>query len=67
MSAAIATLNASGFTNIETEYQTVYTSDEDGKVLSQTPSPSSTNILGMTQTYSPDTKITIVVGQKIGV
>ena len=68
MAAAEEQLNAQGFYNIEREYTTVYDSSQDGKVISQTPSASnSSGILGLSSTYPLDEKITIVIGQKIGI
>lgn len=60
-------LNDQGFHNIEIKGQTVYTAAEDGMVLSQSPAPSSSSIIGMTTTYPVDTEIVLVVGQKDGV
>ena len=67
MESAVSQLRASGFTNIEIQNQIVYTDAENGKVLSQSPSPSSSSIIGMATTYPTDTKIILVVGQKEGI
>ncbi|MBQ4625772.1 MAG: PASTA domain-containing protein, partial [Clostridia bacterium] len=67
LSVAEKRLNDQGFFKIEIKGQTVYTDAEDGLVLSQSPSPSSSSIIGMTTTYPVDTEITLVVGQKDGV
>lgn len=67
LSVAEKRLNDQGFYNIDIKGQTVYTSAEDGIVLSQSPTPSSSSIIGMTTTYPVDTQITLVVGQKDGV
>lgn len=68
MSQAINHLGASGFNvnNIRIEYQPVYMESENGVVLSQTPSATSSGIMGITQTYDTNTEITLVVGQKEG-
>ncbi len=60
-------LKNQGFYNISYESTIVYTSDKDGKVLSQSPSPSSSSIIGITNTYPIDTRITLTVGQKDGI
>ncbi len=68
MAAAEAQLNAQGFYNIEREYVTVYDASQDGKVISQTPTGSSTGgLLGIASTYPLNEKITIAVGQKVGI
>ena len=67
LSVAEKRLNDQGFFNIEIKGQVVYTTAEDGIVISQTPVPSSSSIIGMTTTYPIDTRITLVVGQKDGI
>ncbi|MCR5150477.1 MAG: Stk1 family PASTA domain-containing Ser/Thr kinase [Clostridiales bacterium] len=66
MSDAELALKNAGFYNIKVEYEVVYTENEDGVVLSQSPAPSSDNILSL-DTYSTDTFVTIVVGQMDGI
>ncbi len=66
MEVAEAQLRAQGFNNIKIEYTIVYDPTLDGKVQSQSPSASSTGILGMTITYPLSEEITLVVAQKFG-
>ena len=67
MQAAIDQLESTGFKNYRVQQQSVYDDSENGRVLSQTPSATSNTIIGITQTYSLDTVVTIVVGQKEGI
>ena len=67
MEAAISQLESTGFKNYRIQQQAVYDDSENGRVLSQTPSATSSTIIGITQTYSLDTVVTIVVGQKEGI
>ena len=67
MSQAIDQLESTGFKNYRVQQQSVYDDSENGRVLSQTPSATSNTIIGITQTYSLDTVVTIVVGQKEGI
>lgn len=67
MDAAISQLESTGFKNYRIQQQAVYDDSENGRVLSQTPSATSSTIIGITQTYSLDTVVTIVVGQKEGI
>ena len=67
MEAALAQLESTGFKNYRIQQQAVYNDSENGRVLSQTPSATSSTIIGITQTYSLDTVVTIVVGQKEGI
>jgi len=67
LDSAIAQLESNGFKNYVVEQRIIYTDGEDGKVLEQTPTSSSTGIIGMTQTYPITTQITLVVGQKEGI
>ncbi len=60
-------LNSQGFYNISYESTIVYTNDKDGIVLSQSPTPSTSSIIGITNTYPIDTRITLTVGQKDGI
>ncbi len=60
-------LKNQGFYNIGYESTIVYSSDKDGIVLSQSPSPSSSSIIGIANTYPIDTRITLTVGQKDGI
>lgn len=64
--AAEAQLNAAGFYNVNITEQTVYDSTQIGKVISQSPSPSTSSIIGLTTTYTLDTEITLVVGKSVG-
>lgn len=64
---AIAQLEASGFKNYTVNQRTVYTENENGVVLEQSPSSTSSSIIGITQTYPITTEITLVVGQKEGI
>lgn len=68
MSQAINTLVANGFNanKIHIAYQVVYSDSDNGVVISQTPSPTASGIMGITQTYDTNTEITLVVGQKEG-
>ena len=69
MNQAISQLRSSGFNvnNIHIAYQTVYTDADNGVVISQTPSATSSGIMGITQTYDTNTEITLVIGQKDGI
>lgn len=67
LDAAKAQLNALGFNNVDVEYKTVYSEVDNGRVLSQSPSPSGGGLLGMTTTYPIDVEITLIVGQKVGI
>lgn len=66
MQSAKNQLNSYGFNNIRIETQEVFSDSENGRVLSQSPSASSSSIIGIAQTYPIDTVITLVVGQKEG-
>ncbi len=67
MQQAIEQLESNGFRNYQVETRTVYDDSENGRVLSQSPSATSSTIIGITQTYPLDTVVTIVVGQKEGI
>ncbi len=60
---AEAQLKATGFSNVKVVEQTVVNPTEVGKVISQTPSASTSSIIGLTTTYALDTEITLVVGK----
>lgn len=60
---AVAQLHAAGFNNVKIVEQTVTSSTEIGKVISQDPSASTSSIIGLTTTYPLDTQITLVVGK----
>lgn len=64
--AAEAQLRAAGFNNIVKQEQVVYDAMQVGKVISQSPSPSTSSIIGLTTTYTLDTEITLVVGKAVG-
>lgn len=63
---AVIQLNAAGFTNIVKEEKLVTSPTEIGKVISQTPSPSTQTFPGLTQTYPLDTEIILTVGKDFG-
>ena len=67
MQQAISQLESSGFRNYQIQQQPVYNDSENGRVISQSPSATSSSIIGITQTYSLDTVVTLVVGQKEGI
>lgn len=67
MESAVSQLKSTGFNNVVIKQQTVSSSADNGKVLSQSPTSSSGNIIGIAQTYPLDTTVTIVIGQKEGV
>ena len=67
MASALSQLESSGFTNIQIQYQVVNNDMDNGVVLNQTPSPTSSSIIGITQTYDTNTEVTLVVGQKDGI
>ncbi len=67
LDAAIAQLEANGFKNYVVEQKMVFTDSENGKVLEQNPTSSSSGIIGIAQTYPITTQITLVVGQKEGI
>ncbi len=69
MSQAISTLGSAGFNvnNVIIESRVVYSDAENGIVLSQDPAPTSSGIMGITQTYDANTQIKLVVGQKDGI
>ncbi len=67
MQQAISQLESHGFKNYQVQQQAVYSDSENGRVISQSPSATSSTIIGITQTYSLDTVVTIVVGQKEGI
>lgn len=60
---AVAYLNAQGFHNIIKQEQYTRDANEVNKVITQSPSASSQGILGVTNTYSTDTEIILVVGK----
>ncbi len=62
-SAARAQLQSKYFTNIYVTYVTTADPFKAGKVASQDPAPSTTGVLGITNTYPRDTKITLTVYQ----
>ncbi len=62
--AALSQLRAAGFNNVMLEYQDVYDSSKVGKVISQSPSPSSSSFLGITTTYDTDTQVTLIIGKE---
>ncbi len=61
--AAVAQLRASGFNNVTREYQDVYDPMQVGKVISQSPSASSSSFIGITTTYDTSTPVTLIVGK----
>lgn len=61
--AAVAQLRASGFNNVTREYQDVYDPMQVGKVISQSPSASSSSFIGITTTYDTSTTVTLIVGK----
>lgn len=63
LNAAKMELDTKGFTNYTVQKETVTDSSKNGRVLSQSPAPSS-GILG--SSYPLDTKITLVVGEMNG-
>ncbi len=67
MENAIKELESNGFRNYVIKQQNVTSESENGRVLSQSPSATSSAIIGITQTYPLDTVVTIVVGQKEGI
>ena len=66
---AISTLNAAGFTNINTEYVVTSNTADVGKVLSQNPAgaASTSFIFGDTASYPTNTQITLRIGSLEGV
>lgn len=68
MSDAYIQLRTSGFntSNVRIVYKPVFTDAENGIVLEQTPEPTPSGIMGLTQNYDTNTEITLVVGQKEG-
>lgn len=61
--AAVMQLQASGFNNVTREYQEVYDPTQVGKVISQSPSASSSSLIGLTTTYDTSTQVTLIVGK----
>lgn len=61
--AAVAQLKASGFNNVTREYQDVYDPMQVGKVISQSPSASTSSFIGITTTYDTSTPVTLIVGK----
>ncbi len=61
--SAIAQLRAAGFNNVMIEYQDVYDASQVGKVISQSPSASSSSFLGIATTYDTSTQVTLIVGK----
>ena len=67
MDQAISQLESNGFRNYHVQQQPVYNESDNGRVLSQSPTATSSTIIGIAQTYPLDTEVTIVVGQKEGI
>ncbi len=61
--AAVAQLRAAGFNNVTREHQDVYDPTQVGKVISQSPSASSSSFIGITTTYDTSTPVTLIVGK----
>ncbi len=67
-SEAISRLNSSGFNNIRVAYRNVYSDSENGVVLEQSPTVSSSLLGGMGQNYyDTKTEVILYVGQKEGI
>ncbi len=62
--SAVAQLKSAGFNNVVREFQDVYDPSQVGKVISQSPSASSSSFIGITTTYDTSTPVTLIVGKE---